>query len=89
MFMPRYIPTIIIGAGHAGLSFSRQLVNLGIEHVVLERGDIGNSWKKERWDSLKLLTPNYKFQLPNFSYSGENPNGFDESDDDQDDDMDG
>ena len=62
MLMPRNISTVIIGAGHAGLSFSRKLFSLGIDHIVLERGDIGNSWKKERWDSLKLLTPNYKFK---------------------------
>lgn len=76
MLMPKNISTVIIGAGHAGLSFSRKLVSLGIDHIVLERGDIGNSWKKERWDSLKLLTPNYKFKLPNFNYDGANPNGF-------------
>lgn len=76
MLMPKNISTVIIGAGHAGLSFSRKLCSFGIDHIVLERGDIGNSWTKERWDSLKLLTPNYKFKLPNFHYDGANPNGF-------------
>ena len=70
------VSTVIIGAGHAGLSFSRKLHGLAIDHVVLEQGDIANSWKNDRWDSLKLLTPNYKFSLPEFKYEGNNPQGF-------------
>jgi putative flavoprotein involved in K+ transport len=51
--------TIIVGAGQAGLSLSRQLARLGRDHVVLERGDVGERWRSERWDSLRLLTPNW------------------------------
>jgi putative flavoprotein involved in K+ transport len=51
--------TIIIGAGQAGLSLSRHLTRLGRDHVVLERGDVGERWRSERWDSLRLLTPNW------------------------------
>src|SRR5215212_278891 len=51
--------TIIIGAGQAGLSLSRHLARLGRNHVVLERGDVGERWRSERWDSLRLLTPNW------------------------------
>lgn len=76
----RYSTTIIIGAGHAGLSMSYQLDKLGIDHVILERGEIANSWKTERWDSLKLLSPNWQCKLPGFSYGkefhGDHPDGF-------------
>lgn len=79
-FSSRYATTIIIGAGHAGLSMSHQLEKLGIDHVILERGEVANSWKTERWDSLKLLTPNWQCKLPGFSYGkefqGEHPDEF-------------
>ena len=68
--------TIIIGAGAAGLATSRSLADRGIDHVVLERGRIANSWKTERWDSLRLLTPNWMTRLPGFTYAGPDPDGF-------------
>jgi putative flavoprotein involved in K+ transport len=67
---------IVIGAGHAGLAASYCLSEQGIDHVVLERGNIANSWRTERWDSLKLLTPNWQSRLPGFEYAGEEPDGF-------------
>ncbi len=67
---------VVIGAGHAGLAASRCLDERSIDHVVLERGEVANSWRKERWDSLKLLTPNWLSRLPGFSYAGSNPDGF-------------
>ena len=67
---------VVIGAGHCGLAMSYHLTNLSIDHVVLERGEIANSWKHERWDSLRLLTPNWQTRLPGYSYSGDNPDGF-------------
>jgi putative flavoprotein involved in K+ transport len=48
----------------------------GIEHVVLERGEIANSWRHERWDSLRLLTPNWQSRLPDYRYAGDDPDGF-------------
>ena len=68
--------TIIIGAGAAGLAMSRCLADEGVDHVVLERGKVGNSWKTERWDSLRLLTPNWMTRLPGFTYGGNDPDGF-------------
>ena len=53
-----HIPTVIIGAGQAGLAMSRSLDRQQIDHVVLERGRIAERWRTERWDSLRLLTPN-------------------------------
>ena len=55
---------------------SRCLTDLSIDHVVLERGEIANSWKTERWDSLRLLTPNWQSRLPGFGYQGNDPDGF-------------
>jgi putative flavoprotein involved in K+ transport len=43
---------------------------------VLERGEVANSWRRERWDSLRLLTPNWQSRLPDFAYQGDDPDGF-------------
>ncbi|HJS39023.1 MAG TPA: NAD(P)/FAD-dependent oxidoreductase [Burkholderiales bacterium] len=68
---------VIVGAGHAGLAMSRRLAERSIDHVVLERGEVANSWKTERWDSLRLLTPTWQARLPGFvDASGEDPHGF-------------
>jgi putative flavoprotein involved in K+ transport len=68
--------TVVIGAGHAGLAMSRSLSDLSIDHVVLERGQVANSWRTERWDSLRLLTPNWQSRLPGHAYDGDEPDGF-------------
>jgi putative flavoprotein involved in K+ transport len=67
---------VIIGAGHAGLAMSWCLAERSIDHVVLERGEIANSWRTERWDSLRLLTPNWQSRLPGYGYEGNDPDGF-------------
>ncbi len=67
---------VVIGAGHSGLAMSAWLSGHSIEHVVLERGQVANSWREERWDSLRLLTPNWQSRLPGFRYDGEDPDGF-------------
>ena len=66
----------MIGAGHAGLAASRLLTDRSIDHVVLERGDVANSWRRERWDSLRLLTPNWQSRLPGHAYDGPDPDGY-------------
>jgi putative flavoprotein involved in K+ transport len=68
--------TVIIGAGHAGLAMSRRLTERSIDHVVLERGEVANSWRTERWSSLRLLTPNWQATLPGKRYAGKHPDGF-------------
>jgi putative flavoprotein involved in K+ transport len=70
------ITTVVIGAGHAGLAMSHCLTSRSIDHVVLERGEVANSWKTERWDSLRLLTPNWQSRLPGHGYEGDHPDGF-------------
>lgn len=59
-----HFPTLIIGAGQCGLAMSSELSSRGVEHAILERGQVGNSWRTQRWDSLKLLTPNWMNRLP-------------------------
>ena len=65
----------VIGAGQAGLAVSHELTELGIEHVVLERGRVGQTWR-DRWDSFCLVTPNWSVQLPGGGYDGPEPDGF-------------
>ncbi len=67
---------VVIGAGQAGLAISWWLARRSIDHVVLERGEVANSWKSERWDSLTLLTPNWQSRLPGYRYQGNDPGGF-------------
>lgn len=55
---------VVIGAGPAGLAISSHLMGYDVDHVVLERGDVANAWRHERWDSLRLLTPNWMSVLP-------------------------
>ena len=54
----------VIGAGHSGLAVSHRLSAEGIDHVVLERGQVAHSWRTQRWDSLRLLTPGWMNRLP-------------------------
>lgn len=68
--------TIVIGGGQAGLVMSAALQQRGREHVVLERGQVGGRWRTERWDSLRFQFPNWSLELPGYSYSGEDPDGF-------------
>ncbi|WP_238364021.1 NAD(P)-binding domain-containing protein [Mesobacterium pallidum] len=72
----RRIHTLVIGAGQAGLAMSHCLTERAIPHVVLERGDIARSWTADRWDSLRLLTPNWQSRLPGHRYTGPDPDGF-------------
>jgi putative flavoprotein involved in K+ transport len=70
------VTTVVIGAGHAGLAASHFLSDRSIDHVVLERGEVANSWRRERWDSLRLLTPNWQSRLPGHRYEGPDPDGY-------------
>jgi putative flavoprotein involved in K+ transport len=65
------IDTVVIGAGHAGLAVSRLLSAAGREHVVLDRGRVGERWRTARWDSLHLLTPGWVNRLPGWPTAGD------------------
>jgi len=70
------VTVVVVGAGQAGLAMSRHLALAGLDHVVLERGEVASSWRAERWDSLRLLTPNWMCRLPGYQYEGPDRDGF-------------
>lgn len=70
---------VVVGAGQAGLAISRELARRELEHVVLERGRVGETWRG-RWDSFCLVTPNWTMQLPDQPYDGDDPDAFDARD---------
>src|ERR1700682_1548812 len=67
---------IVIGAGQSGLAMSWWLSRRSIDHVVLERGEVANTWRTERWDSMRLLTPNAQTRLPGMADRAADPAGF-------------
>jgi putative flavoprotein involved in K+ transport len=69
------VAVVVVGAGQAGLATSCELTRAGVQHVVLERGRIGQTWR-DRWDSFCLVTPNWSVQLPDGHYDGPDPDGF-------------
>ncbi|UDY23656.1 NAD(P)-binding domain-containing protein [Nocardioides sp. Kera G14] len=72
----RRTTTMVVGGGHSGLAVSHHLTAQGIDHVVLERGQVAHSWRTQRWDSLRLLTPNWMTRLPGHAYVGPDRDGF-------------
>ena len=70
------VTTVIVGGGHSGLAMSKQLSDRGIDHVVLEQGEVADSWRHQRWDSFTLLTPSWQTRLPGAAYDGDDPDGF-------------
>ena len=73
--MAESVEVAVIGAGQAGLSISYELSHADVEHVVLERDRVGESWRR-RWDSFCLVTPNWSVQPPGGRYDGDDPDGF-------------
>jgi putative flavoprotein involved in K+ transport len=69
------LPVVVVGAGQAGLAVSYELTARGIEHVVLERARVAQTWR-DLWDSFCLVTPNWTMSLPGAAYSGDDPEGF-------------
>jgi len=70
------VDVIVVGGGHNGLAMSQALAQRSIPHVVLERGAVANAWRTERWDSLRLLTPNWMSRLPGHAYDDDDPDGY-------------
>lgn len=70
------VDVVIVGGGHNGLAMSKQLADRGIDHVVLEQGEVADSWRTQRWDSFTLLTPSWQTRLPGAAYEGDDPDGF-------------
>src|SRR5215468_8920481 len=70
------VETLVVGAGQAGLAASRCLTEFGADHVVTERGRVAERWRTARWDSLRLLSPNWMSRLPFWAYTGTDPDGY-------------
>ena len=79
--LPDKIDVVIVGAGQAGLASSYLLAQSGIEHVVLERGEVGDSWRSQRWDSFRLNTPGWASGLPGLDFLPSTPGAFGSRDD--------
>jgi len=74
---PEYISVVIIGGGQAGLSASYCLRQRGVDdHVIFEKNRIAHSWRSERWDTFRLVTPNHQCRLPGHPYLSDEPEGF-------------
>ena len=71
------LDVIVVGAGFAGLSASYYLKKFGLDHIVFDRGKIGESWRSQRWDSFKLNSVNKLNRLPGLAYEKDNPDDFD------------
>src|SRR6185369_3859475 len=71
-----HIAAVVIGAGQAGLSASHELAGRGVEHVVLERGALGDTWRTRRWRSFHIVSPNSLNLLPGYEYDGAEPDAF-------------
>ena len=50
---------VVVGAGPAGLAASTALAGHGIDHVVLERARIGETWRTQRWESMRINNPGF------------------------------
>src|SRR6185295_2512914 len=72
----KWVDIVIVGGGQAGLAIGNCLARRGIDYVILERGEVAERWRSERWDSLRLLTPNWMTRLPGFAYAGDDPDGY-------------
>ena len=70
------LDAVIVGAGQAGIGISYFLQRDHRQHVVFERGRIGETWVSQRWDSFKLNTPNIMNVLPGLPYAGQERDGF-------------
>jgi putative flavoprotein involved in K+ transport len=69
------VDVAVVGGGQAGLALSHELTVREVEHVVLERGRVAQTWR-DRWDSFCLVTPNWSVRLPGHPYDGPDPDGY-------------
>lgn len=70
------VDVAIVGGGQAGLAMSYCLTEQSRPHVVLEQARIAESWRSKRWDSLRLIGPNWTIRLPGLQCQGSGPDDF-------------
>jgi putative flavoprotein involved in K+ transport len=70
------VDVVVVGGGQGGLGVAYYLAQLGVDFVVLERGQLGETWRSQRWDGFALNTPNRINGLPGAPYEGPDPSGF-------------
>ena len=73
----RTVDTVIIGGGQAGLA-DEPLPHRCADATTSCWSGAGSAerWRSERWDSMRLLSPNWMSRLPGWSYRGPDPDGF-------------
>jgi putative flavoprotein involved in K+ transport len=71
------LDVIVVGAGFSGLSASYYLKKYRLNHIVFERGKIGESWRSQRWDTFRMNTTNKLNVLPDIKCRAENADAFD------------
>ena len=74
--MTKYINTIVIGGGQAGLAASEHLSNKNIKHIIFERDRIVERWRTSRWDSLVANGPAWHDRFPTLKFSNIDPDSF-------------
>ncbi len=63
--------TLVIGGGQAGLAVGHELAERGLPFLIVDANPhTGDSWRN-RWDSLRLFTPNWANSLPGMQFPGE------------------
>jgi len=70
------IDTLVVGGGQAGIAMSEHLSNCKVPHLVLERHQIAERWRSERWDSLVANGPAWHDRLPGMEFTDFDPNAF-------------
>ena len=58
------VETVIIGAGQQGCGVAGALQEIGHDAIVFEKGEVGQRWAHERWDSLLVGSGNRSIRLP-------------------------
>lgn len=72
----RDVDVLVIGAGPSGLSAAYYLEQMGMDYCVIERGTLLMTWRRERWDSFTLVTPNWMTRLPGMEDAAPRDNAF-------------
>jgi len=70
------IDTLVVGGGQAGIAMSEHLSNCKVPHLVLERHQIAERWRSERWDSLVANGPAWHDRLPGMEFANFDPDAF-------------